>query len=265
MKIKIILYFVVISLLFTNVHSKERLILASTTSTYDSGFLNYINKFFEKKNNVKIHVISVGTGQALELGKKGDADILLIHHKESELDFIKNGYGIIRYELMYNDYIIIGPKNNKNNCKKIEDFLKIIDKNNLNFISRGDKSGTHYKELELWELANIAPEKELNNYKKIGQGMGATLMITNELKAYTLADRATWINYNNKTNLKIVCENQPPLINQYGIIAVNPKLNKRINYKLSLKYIDWIVSDEGKELINNFKKNNEQLFFYNFE
>ena len=177
MKIKIILYFVVISLLFTNVHSKERLILASTTSTYDSGFLNYINKFFEKKNNVKIHVISVGTGQALELGKKGDADILLIHHKESELDFIKNGYGIIRYELMYNDYIIIGPKNNKNKCKKIENFLKIIDKNNLNFISRGDKSGTHYKELELWELANIEPEKELNNYKKIGQGMGATLMV----------------------------------------------------------------------------------------
>ena len=133
------------------------------------------------------------------------------------------------------------------------------------FVSRGDESGTYKKEKELWRLHSLNPEIYLNNYIKVGQGMGATLMITNEMKGYTLVDRATWLSYKNKINLKIICQNKPPLMNQYGIIAVNPKINDKINTKWALKYINWLISEDGKNLINNFKKNGKQLFFYNFK
>ena len=262
---KVILIFFIILLIVTNSYSKEkRIILASTTSTYDSGLLSHINDYYEKKYETKIHVIALGTGQALELAKNGDVDILLTHHKKSEIEFMNNGYGILRYDLMYNDYIIVGPKEKKYTCKSINNFLLNVKKNNLLFVSRGDESGTHKKEKELWNNINYKP---INNkkYKKIGQGMGATLLFTNETKGYTLTDRATWISFRNKNNLKIICQNKPPLLNQYGIIAVNPKINKRINYQSSLKYINWIISEEGKKLINNYKINGEQLFFYNYK
>lgn len=261
-----IYYFFLVSLISTEVLSNNnRLIIASTTSTYDTGFLEYINNNFKKKFNIDVHVIALGTGQAVEIAKRGDVDILLVHYKPLEKEFMDNGYGIVRYDLMYNDYVVVGPKNTKIKCNSIENFFNLIEKEDLFFISRADKSGTNYKELELWNLANIKPNESLNNYLEIGQGMGPTLMMANELKGYTLTDRATWIKYNNKLNLDIICENHPPLINNYGIIAVNPKLNKNVNLKLSLKYINWIISKEGSFLINNFKINGKQLFFYNYE
>jgi len=262
---KVILIFFICISITTNLHSNEkRIILASTTSTYDSGLLSYINNHYEKKYKTKVHVIALGTGQALELAKNGDVDILLTHHKQSEIEFINNEYGILRYDLMYNDYIIVGPKEENYKCKSINNFLLNVKKNNLLFVSRGDESGTHKKEKELWNNINYKPEN-IKNYKKIGQGMGATLLFTNETKGYTLTDRATWISFTNKRNLKIICQNKPPLLNQYGIIAVNPKINKKINFKSSLKYINWIISEEGKELINNYKINGMQLFFYNYK
>tara|TARA_Y100000590_G_scaffold417862_1_gene518014 strand:- start:374 stop:874 length:501 start_codon:yes stop_codon:yes gene_type:complete len=166
---------------------------------------------------------------------------------------------------MYNDYILVGPKEDNEKCYKIETKLKYIYDNKFIFISRGDDSGTHKKELELWEYINLEHKIFDSWYYKVGQGMGNTLLITNEKKGYTLVDRGTWISFKRKTNLKIICEQLPPLKNQYGLILVNPKINSNLNTKDAIKYVNWLISDIGKDLINNFKVNNEQLFFYNYK
>ena len=225
--------------------------------------MEYINNEFEKKFNIKVHVLALGTGQAVRIAKNGDADILLVHDNLSETQFIKEGYGNIRHDLMYNDYLIVGPKTDNDRCDSIEKtLLKIINRKFI-FVSRADESGTHKKEKDLWNLIGFEIEESYTWYKKIGQGMGSTLILANEMNAYTLSDRGTWISSNKKENLKIICENIPQLLNQYGIIAVNQKINSNINSKDSNKYINWIISDEGKKLINNFKKNNVQLFYFN--
>ena len=261
---KILLVFF-LNLITLNLYAENnKIILASTSSTYDTGLLEYINKKFEKSFNIDVHVIVLGTGQAIKVAKNGDADILLVHHATSELEFVKNGYGIKRHKLMYNDYIIVGPKFDNDKCETIEQTLQKIKNNKLLFISRGDESGTHKKEKNLWNKLQFDHEKFSSWYIKIGQGMGATLIMANEINGYTLTDRGTWIVFNKRDNLKIICENKPPLINQYGIIAVNPKINSKINSVSANKYINWIISNEGKKLINNFKKNNEQLFFFNY-
>ena len=244
---------------------KNRLIIASTTSVYDTGLLPYLNKKFSKLHDVKVHTIALGTGQAIEIAKKGNADILLIHHTPSEINFVNNGYGLTRYDLMYNDYIIVGPKEFRISCNNLKEVLYTIKKNKYIFLSRGDDSGTHKKEKELWGLLNFNPKIFSNWYKKIGQGMGGTLMMANEIKAFTLTDRSTWISYNNKKNLKIICENNPSLLNQYGIIPVNPKINANINYSIADIYIKWIISEKGKKLINSFKKNGQNLFIFNYK
>ena len=241
----------------------NRIIIASTTSTNDTGLLDYINNEFEKKFNFKIHVLSLGTGQAITLAKKGDADILLVHDTLSELEFVKNGYGKKRYKLMYNDYLIVGPKNDDDICDSVEKKLLKIKNKKLIFISRGDKSGTNIKEIALWNNIKFDTETLTLWYRKNGQGMGATLIMANQMKAYTLVDRGTWIAFNKKENIKIICENKPPLINQYGIIAVNGNINSRINTIGAKKYINWLISDEGKRLINSYKINNKQLFHFN--
>ena len=247
-----------------NLESKENLIsIASTTSTHDTGLLESINKKFTEKYNIRVNVLSAGTGQAIRIAKDGNVEILLVHHTPSELAFINEGYGKIRHNLMYNDFVIVGPSSDKNKCVSIEDKLKEISSKKLKFISRGDDSGTHKKEKELWNLVNIIPKNQMNWYLSVGQGMGQTLLIANNNKSYTLSDRSTWIAFKSKENLKIVCENLPPLFNQYGIILVNNSLNKNLNIKDAETYIDWILSDDAKELINNFKINGEQLFFFN--
>ena len=247
-----------------NLESKENLIsIASTTSTHDTGLLKSINKKFTEKYNIRVNVLSAGTGQAIRIAKDGNVEILLVHHTPSEVAFVNKGYGKIRHNLMYNDFVIVGPKSDKNKCLSIEEKLKEIENKKLKFISRGDDSGTHKKEKELWNLINIKPKNKMDWYLSVGQGMGQTLLVANNNKSYTLSDRSTWISFNSKENLKIVCENLPPLFNQYGIILVNNSLNKNLNTKDAEKYIDWILSDSGKELINNFKVNEQQLFFFN--
>ena len=193
----------------------------------------------------------------------GNVEILLVHHTPSEMKFMTEGYGNIRHNLMYNDYVLVGPKTDINECFSIEDKLFDIKNNRLNFISRGDDSGTHKKERELWNLINVKINNLDNWYLSVGQGMGETLLIANNKKSYTLSDRSSWISFNKKDNLKIVCENLPPLFNQYGIILVKDNLDKNLNISDAETYINWIISENGKELINNFKQNGKQLFFFN--
>ena len=261
--IRVLLIFILIFLIKNALANDKHITIASTTSTHDTGLLQYINKEFEKKYKIKVRALSLGTGQAIKVAMDGNVEILLVHHKKSELEFMNNGYGALRYDLMYNDFVLIGPKKDNETCSSIENKMIEIKKSKLLFVSRGDESGTHKKEKELWELSNInIPFKE-NWYLSVGQGMGSTLLIANQKKAYTLSDRSTWIAFNKKENLQIVCENLPPLFNQYGIILVNKKLNDNLNIKEAKKYIDWITSEEAKKLINNYRVNGKQLFFFN--
>ena len=260
--IRVFLIFILIFFI-KNVFANKYITIASTTSTHDTGLLEYINKKFENKYQTKVRALSLGTGQEIKVAMDGNVEILLVHHKKSELEFMNNGYGILRHDLMYNDFVLIGPKKDKNRCSSIEDKMIEIKKSKLLFISRGDESGTHKKEKELWELSNInIPFKE-NWYLSVGQGMGSTLLIANQKNAYTLSDRSTWIAFNKKENLQIVCENLPPLFNQYGIILVSNKINNNLNIEEAKKYIDWITSEEAKKLINNYRVNGKQLFFFN--
>ena len=260
--IRVFLIFILIFLI-KNAFANKYITIASTTSTHDTGLLEYINKEFEKKYKIKVRALSLGTGQAIKVAMDGNVEILLVHHKKSELEFMNNGYGTLRYDLMYNDFVLIGPKQDNRNCSSIENKMIEIKESKLLFISRGDESGTHKKEKELWELSNIKIPFKENWYLSVGQGMGSTLLIANQKKAYTLSDRSTWIAFNKKENLQIVCENLPPLFNQYGIILVNKKLNDNLNIKEAKKYIDWITSEEAKKLINNYRVNGKQLFFFN--
>ena len=260
--IRILLIFILIFLI-KNALANKYITIASTTSTHDTGLLEYINKEFENKYNTKVRALSLGTGQAIKVAMDGNVEILLVHHKKSELEFMNNGYGTLRYDLMYNDFVLIGPKQDNRNCSSIENKMIEIKESKLLFISRGDESGTHKKEKELWKLSNIKIPFKKKWYLSVGQGMGSTLLIANQKKAYTLSDRSTWIAFNKKENLQIVCENLPPLFNQYGIILVSNKINNNLNIKEAKKYIEWITSKEAKKLINNYRVNGKQLFFFN--
>ena len=261
--IRVLLIFILIFLIKNTLANDKHITIASTTSTHDTGLLEYINKEFEKKFKIKVRALSLGTGQAIKVAMDGNVEILLVHHKKSELEFMNNGYGTLRYDLMYNDFVLIGPKQDNRNCSSIENKMIEIKESKLLFISRGDESGTHKKEKELWELSNIKIPFKENWYLSVGQGMGSTLLIANQKKAYTLSDRSTWIAFNKKENLQIVCENLPPLFNQYGIILVSNKINNNLNIETAKKYIEWITSKEAKKLINNYRVNGKQLFFFN--
>ena len=261
--IRVLLIFILIFLIKNALANDKHITIASTTSTHDTGLLEYINKEFEKKYKIKVRALSLGTGQAIKVAMDGNVEILLVHHKKSELEFMNKGYGTLRYDLMYNDFVLIGPKKDNETCSSIENKMIEIKKSKLSFVSRGDESGTHKKEKELWELSNIKIPFKENWYLSVGQGMGSTLLIANQKNAYTLSDRSTWIAFNKKENLQIVCENLPPLFNQYGIILVSDKINNNLNIEDAKKYIDWITSEEAKKLINNYRVNGKQLFFFN--
>ena len=261
--IRVLVIFSLIFFIKSALADNKYITIASTTSTNDTGLLEYINKEFEDKYNTKVRALSLGTGQAIKVAMDGNVEILLVHHKKSELEFMNNGYGTLRYDLMYNDFVLIGPKQDNRNCSSIENKMIEIKESKLLFISRGDESGTHKKEKELWELSNIKIPFKENWYLSVGQGMGSTLLIANQKNAYTLSDRSTWIAFNKKENLQIVCENLPPLFNQYGIILVSNKINNNLNIEEAKKYIDWITSEEAKKLINNYRVNGKQLFFFN--
>jgi tungstate transport system substrate-binding protein len=272
MKRSVCLLLLVLALMFfsvVNVSSKEKeIICASTTSTENSGLLGYILPMFEKKTGIKVKVVARGTGAAIEMGKRGDSDVVLVHAKEQELKAVEEGYFVNRHDVMYNDFVIIGPSDDPAKIKGIKSasdaFLKIAESRNL-FVSRGDNSGTHTKELALWQKAGIVPKGQ-KWYLEAGQGMEKTQRIANEKRAYTLTDRGTWLATREKDKLEmvIVLEGDPLLFNQYGVMAVNPEKQKYAKYKEAMEFVNWLISPEGQKAIASFKdKYGNQLFIPN--
>lgn len=239
------------------------IMLATTTSTYDTGLLDYLNEAFTEKTGIEVKVTPKGTGQALELGKRGDADVLLVHDRASELQLVEEGYFVDRQDVMYNDFIILGPAADPAGIKGMKDAveaLKAIAEKGSTFVSRGDDSGTHRLELRLWEQAGVEVEgKEW--YNAVGQGMGDTLRVAHEKEAYVISDRGTYLSLKDDLELEILVEGDPVLFNQYGVMAVNPEKHEHVKYDLAKKYIDFLMSEEGQERIASFKVKGEQLFF----
>lgn len=246
----------------SSVFAVEHLTLATTTSTDNSGLLAVLHPVFEDRYNIKIHVIAVGTGKALMLGSNGDVDVVFVHAPEAELNYVKKGDFIDRYAVMHNNFIIVGPQHDSIGMKQAHsaiEVLQLIADNTLSFISRGDDSGTHKKEQELWLSAGIKPEGEW--YIKAGQGMGAVLKMADERQAYTLTDSGTQIAYINKVGLVVVYQGDKVLFNPYHVMAVNPDKHSHANYQLARKYIDFITSAQGQTIINNFRISGQQLFY----
>ena len=249
----------------------KSIVVASTTSTRDSGLFGHILPLFKAKTGIDVKVIAQGTGQALDTGKRGDADVVFVHAKVQEERFVSDGWGMKRFAVMYNDFVLIGPKSDPAGIKgkDIETALKTIRDRQVPFISRGDRSGTHSAELALWKAAGIDIEKESSEkklgawYKAIGQGMGAALNTAGAAGAYVLADRGTWLSFKNRGDLDIVVEGDKRMFNQYGVILVNPAKHAHVKAALGRQFIDWLVSAEGQKAIADYKINGQQLFFPN--
>jgi tungstate transport system substrate-binding protein len=246
---------------------EKSIVVASTTSTQDSGLFGHIVPLFKKKSGIDVRVVSQGTGQALDTGRRGDADVVFVHARAQEMKFVADGHGVKRHPVMYNDFVLIGPKSDPAGIKGGKDIvaaLKQIMAKKAAFISRGDRSGTHSAELNLWKAAGIDIGKQKGPwYKEIGQGMGAALNTASASNAYVLADRGTWISFKNRGTLMISVEGDKRLFNQYGIMLVNPKKHRHVKAKEGQAFIDWIVSPEGQKAIASYKRNGEQLFFPN--
>lgn len=264
----VLLFFLVLELLFPfsceRVKEKGklrvRLKLATTTSVENSGLLSALLPPFERKLGVRVDVIAVGTGKALKLGENGDVDVLLVHDREAEKKFIRDGFGLNWREVMYNDFVIVGPPEDPAGIRgkdAVEAFRRIARGRYL-FISRGDESGTHKREKKLWELAGIKPQGKWR--LETGQGMGATLQIANEKRGYTLVDRGTYLAYEKKVDLVILSQKDRLLFNPYSIIAVNPQRHPRVNYLYAMALIGWLTSPEGQKIIGEFKKEGKVLF-----
>ncbi len=249
-------------------HTAERFItVASTTSTQNSGLFEYMLPKFQKETGVEVRVVAVGTGQAIRNAKNGDADVLFVHHKPSEEKFVAEGYGVKRFDVMYNDFVVIGPKSDPAGVGGMKDgvaALKKIAASKAPFASRGDDSGTHKKERGLWKIAGIDVKGASGNwYRETGSGMGATLNAASGMGAYVLSDRATWLNFGNKGDLQILVEGDPRLFNQYGIILVNPKKYPHVKAAEGQQFIDWVLSGEGQQVIADYKIQGHQAFFPN--
>jgi len=245
--------------------AESRIRCASTTSTQNSGLFDYLLPLFEKKTSIKVDVIAVGTGAAIEIGKRGDADVVLVHAKEQELKAIEEGFFVNRHDVMYNDFVIIGPANDPAKIKGVTSamaaFKKIAGSGSA-FVSRGDKSGTHIKELSLWKMAGIDPTGQ-KWYLEVGQGMEKTQRIANEKQAYTLTDRGTWLatKDTDKLDMFIVFEGDPSLFNQYGVMAVNPERHKHAKFKEAMEFINWLISKDGQDTIASYKDKNGNALF----
>jgi tungstate transport system substrate-binding protein len=248
------------------ISAETRIRMASTTSTQNSGLFDYLLPIFEKKTGIKIDVVAVGTGASIEIGKRGDADVVFVHAKEQELQAVQEGFFVNRHDVMYNDFVIIGPMNDPAKIKGMKsatDALKKIAESGSSFVSRGDKSGTHTMELSLWKKAGIEPAKQ-RWYLEAGQGMEKTQRIANEKRAYTLTDRGTWLatRDNDKLEMVIVLEGDPSLFNQYGVMAVNPEKHKHVKFKEAMNFVNWIISKEGQDAVAAFKDKNGNVLFY---
>ena len=245
--------------------SERFIVVASTTSTENSGLYSFVLPRFSEQTGIEVRVVAVGTGQALHIAQNGDADVLLVHHRPSEDQFISQGYGVTRYDLMYNDYILVGPRDDPASVLSAANVIGAVQRiatNKSLFISRGDDSGTHKKELELWSQSGIDTTKVGNGwYQETGRGMGGTLNMASALDAYTLSDRATWLKFGNKGRLDILFQSDPPLFNPYGIILVNPKKHPHIKTRDGQTFIEWMLSEAGQTLIADYRILGQQAFF----
>ena len=245
----------------------KSIVVSSTTSTHDSGLFGEILPKFKAKTGIDVKIVAQGTGQALDTGRRGDADVVFVHAKEQEEKFVADGFGVKRFDVMYNDFIVVGPKADPANVKANKDIvagLKAIYEKGAPFVSRGDKSGTHSAELALWKAAGLDPAAAKPAwYREIGQGMGAALNTASAMGGYVLADRGTWLSFKNKGDLEIVLEGDRRLFNQYGIILVNPAKHAHAKKELGQQFIDWVISAEGQGAIRSYQINGQQLFFPN--
>jgi tungstate transport system substrate-binding protein len=249
------------------VAQEKSIVVASTTSTQDSGLFGHILPMFKAKTGIDVKVVAQGTGQALDTARRGDADVVFVHAKPAEEKFLAEGFGVRRYPVMYNDFILIGPKADPAGIKGTKDIvaaLGVIKAKGADFISRGDKSGTHQAELNLWKVAGIDIAKDKGPwYKEIGQGMGAALNTASASNAYVLADRGTWLSFKNRGDLVISVEGDKRLFNQYGVMLVNPEKHPSVKKDFGQQFIDWLVSSEGQKAIADYKIDGEQLFYPN--
>ena len=257
------------SLLFggSAVAQEKSIVVASTTSTQDSGLFGHILPLFKARTGIDVKVVAQGTGQALDTARRGDADVVFVHAKPAEEKFLSEGFGVKRYPVMYNDFILIGPKSDPAGIKGSKDIvaaLGAIKAKGADFISRGDKSGTHQAEINLWKVAGVDIARDKGPwYKEIGQGMGAALNTASASNAYVLADRGTWLSFKNRGDLVISVEGDKRLFNQYGVMLVNPEKHPSVKKDLGQQLIDWLVSAEGQKAIAEYKINGEQLFYPN--
>jgi len=247
--------------------SAVEIVLQSTTSTANSGLYEAILPSFTAHSGITVHVVSVGTGQAIKNAKNGDGDVLLVHAKAAEEAFVDSGYGVERFDVMYNDFVIVGPTSDPAGIAGMDDAtsaLGLIAQAGAVFLSRGDDSGTHQKEVSLWEASTVDPTPKSGTwYRETGQGMGSTLNIAIGMGGYSLTDRGTWISFNNRGNHKVLVEGDVELFNQYGVILVNPKRHQNVEAEAGQAFIDWLLSDQGQTAIANHKINGQQLFYPN--
>jgi len=246
------------------VAEERSIVVASTTSTQDSGLFGYLLPIFKAKTGIDVKVVAQGTGQALDTARRGDADVVFVHAKAQEEKFVAEGYGVKRFDVMYNDFVLVGPKSDPAGVKgkDIEAALKAISEKAAPFVSRGDRSGTHTAELALWKQAGIDIAAAKGPwYREIGQGMGAALNTANALNAYVLSDRGTWISFENRGDLDILVQGDKRLFNQYGVMLVNPEKYPSVKKQLGQAFIDWLTSPEGQAAIAGYKIGGQQLFF----
>jgi tungstate transport system substrate-binding protein len=265
---RIMIFALALTLIGTAALAETRIRMASTTSTQNSGLFDNLLPLFEKKTGIKVDVVAVGTGASIEIGKRGDADVVFVHAKEQELQAVQEGFFVNRHDVMYNDFVIIGPPSDPAKIKWLKsatEAFKAIAAAESTFVSRGDKSGTNTKELSLWKKIGIEPAGQ-KWYLEVGQGMEKTQRVADEKKAYTLTDRGTWLATKDKDKLDliIVLEGDPVLFNQYGVMAVNPEKHKHVKFKEAMQFVDWIISKDGQAAVAAFKdKNGNPLFIPN--
>ena len=247
--------------------AQDSIVIQSTTSTANSGLYDYLLPLFEETHGIKVNVVAVGTGQAIRNAMRGDGDVLLVHAESDEKQFVADGWGVERFDLMFNDFVLVGPVADPaglGEADSVSEALMRVSRSGEFFASRGDDSGTHKKELALWRSAGIDPSEASGGwYRETGSGMGATLNVAVGMNAYCLTDRATWISFANKQGFTVLYEDDPPLFNQYGIILVDAKKHPHVNAKAGQIFIDWMIGKAGQTAIAGFRRSGQQLFFPN--